>query len=109
MVAKWWALGVFPNQGVALRSANRRPFGAHTSGKTGRAGRTTSLDENDQLRLSAAEQAKLDRMRGKRTGADHDLLRIWWRERLRAARRVFNDPGEVEQIVEILETQCSGR
>jgi hypothetical protein len=35
-------------------------------------------------------------------GNDPDFLRIWWQERLRAARRVFNDPGEVEKIVEIL-------
>jgi hypothetical protein len=28
---------------------------------------------------------------------------MWWKERLRAARRVFNDPVEVEQIVTLLE------
>jgi hypothetical protein len=28
---------------------------------------------------------------------------MWWKERLRAARRVFNDPQQVERIVEILE------
>ncbi len=33
----------------------------------------------------------------------HDVLRVWWAERLRAARRVFNDPDQVERIVEILE------
>ena len=32
-----------------------------------------------------------------------DYLRIWWQERLRAARRVFNDPVQVEQIVAMLE------
>ena len=32
-----------------------------------------------------------------------DYLRMWWKERLRAARRVFNDPAQVEQIVAILE------
>jgi hypothetical protein len=30
-------------------------------------------------------------------------MRMWWQERLRAARRVFNDPDQVEQIVELLE------
>jgi hypothetical protein len=28
---------------------------------------------------------------------------MWWKERLRAARRVFNDPEQVEQIVALLE------
>jgi hypothetical protein len=27
---------------------------------------------------------------------------MWWRERLRAARRVFNDPVQVERIVDML-------
>ncbi len=71
--------------------------------------KSPSLDENDQLRLSAAEQAELDRIRGELADADRDLLRIWWWERLRAARRVFNDPGEVEAIVEILEKRSSGQ
>jgi hypothetical protein len=33
-----------------------------------------------------------------------DFLNVYWKERLRAARRVFNDPDQVERIVEILET-----
>ena len=28
---------------------------------------------------------------------------MWWQERLRAARRVFNDPEQVEKIVAMLE------
>jgi hypothetical protein len=32
-----------------------------------------------------------------------EFLRIWWKERLRAARRTFNDPAQVERIVTILE------
>ena len=42
-------------------------------------------------------------MRRDLRGADRDYLRIWWRERMRAARRVFNDSDQVEKIVEILE------
>jgi hypothetical protein len=61
-----------------------------------------SLDENDQMRLSPREQEKLDRM-CREVGGDRDFLRIWWQERLRAARRVFNEPEQVEQIVAILE------
>jgi len=66
--------------------------------------KSPSLDENDQLRLSPAEQDELDKMR-RELGNDNDardFLRIWWQERLRAARRVFNDPEQVEKIVEML-------
>ena len=55
--------------------------------------------------MSPDEQAEFDEMR-KELGdsADaRDYMRMWWQERLRAARRVFNDPGEVEAIVGILE------
>ena len=64
--------------------------------------KSPSLDENDQLRLSPEEQAKLDELR-REVGGDPDYLRMWWQERLRAARRVFNDPEQVEKIVEVLE------
>ncbi len=62
-----------------------------------------SLDENGQLRLSAVEQQELDKMRRELGDDAQDFFRIWWQERLRAARRVFNDPEQVEKIVEILE------
>jgi hypothetical protein len=65
--------------------------------------KSPSLDENGQLQLSPEEQKELDRFR-KELGEDaHDFLTIWWQERLRAARRVFNDPVQVEKIVEMLE------
>jgi hypothetical protein len=64
--------------------------------------KSPTLDENDQLRLSPTEQVQLDEMR-REVGGDPDYFRIWWQERLRAARRVFNDPEQVEKIVEILE------
>jgi hypothetical protein len=63
--------------------------------------KSPSLDENDQLRLCAEEQEELDRMRAEID--DPDYIRMWWKERLRAARRVFNDPDQVEQIVALLE------
>jgi hypothetical protein len=65
--------------------------------------KSPSLDENDQLRLSAGEQDELDQMRRERAGTDPDYFRVWWQERLRAARQVFNDPDQVEKIVTILE------
>jgi hypothetical protein len=67
--------------------------------------KSPSLDENDQLCLGTEEQAELDQMRAELgEGEDaRDYLRMYWKERLRAARRVFNDPGQVEAIVEMLE------
>ena len=53
------------------------------------------------LILSPEEQAELDQVR--RKVDDPEFIRIWWQERLRVARRVFNDPDQVEQIVELLE------
>lgn len=62
-----------------------------------------SLDENGQLALSADEQADMDRMRAELGDDGGEFARLYWKERLRAARRVFNDPGEVEAIVQMLE------
>jgi len=72
-----------------LRAPRRRPL-------------SPSLDENRQLQLSPDEQARLDRLR--RQFSDREFVHIWWKERLRAARRVFNDPDPVERIVALLET-----
>jgi hypothetical protein len=65
--------------------------------------KSPSLDENDQLRLGPDEQAELDELRRELAGDDRDYLRLWWQERLRAARRVFNDPDQIEKIVTLLE------
>lgn len=65
--------------------------------------RSPSLDENDQLRLSPEEQEHLDDMRRQLGDDAREAVRMWLQERLRAARRVFNDPEQVERIVEILE------
>ncbi|HJZ91600.1 MAG TPA: ankyrin repeat domain-containing protein [Gemmataceae bacterium] len=65
--------------------------------------KSPSLDENDQLQLGPDEQEELDKMRQELGDEAQEFLRIWWKERLRAARRTFNDPGQVEQIVAILE------
>jgi hypothetical protein len=70
--------------------------------------KSPSLDENDQLRLSPEEQAELDEIRREVGSDERDYLRMWWNERLRAARRVFNDPEQVEKIVEILEAAGRG-
>ena len=90
-----------------------------------------SLDENNQLQLDEEEQAEFDEFRralaemdeqaaasdtpeqpgGPEHAADaeerkshrREFLRMWWQERLRAARRVFDDPAQVEQIIDMLE------
>lgn len=68
-----------------------------------------SLDENGQLQLSAEEQAELDRMRQEfPPDMAKEFVQLWWQERLRAARRVFNDPDQVEQIVALLEAAERG-
>jgi hypothetical protein len=71
--------------------------------------KSPSLDENDQLQLGPEEQKELDELRKEIGDGDDakDYLRMWWRERLRAARRVFNDPVQIEKIVEILEKHFS--
>ena len=53
-----------------------------------------------------AELAELEKVR-RRTGGDPEYLRTRWRERLRAARRLFNDPEQVEKTVEILEAAAA--
>ena len=65
--------------------------------------KSPSLDENNQLQLAPDEQAELDQMREELGKDAQDFIRIYWQERLRAARRVFNDPDQVEQIVALLE------
>jgi len=66
--------------------------------------KSPSLDENDQLQMSSAEQASLDKLRAELSDEDYrDYFRIYWQERLRAAKRKFNDVDEVERIAELLE------
>ncbi len=65
--------------------------------------RSPSLDENDQLSMSADEQAMVDEMREELGEDSRDFVKLWYQERLRAARRVFNDPEQIERIVEMLE------
>jgi hypothetical protein len=94
--------GLTDESGLTALDYARRKLARLQARPARRRRKSPSLDENDQLRLSAAEQDELDKLRAL-PGADRDFLRIWWQERRRAARRVFNDPDQVEQIVAILE------
>jgi hypothetical protein len=69
--------------------------------------KSRSLDENGQLALSTVEQSEIDRLRNEFGPDGSEFVKIYWSERLRAARRVFQDPREVEAIVDILETSGS--
>jgi hypothetical protein len=62
-----------------------------------------SLDENGQLNLPEWEQEELDELRA--AAGDPEIVRLYWQERLKAAKRVFNDPAQIERIVEILEAR----
>jgi hypothetical protein len=95
--------GLLDETGLTALDYARRKLARLQARPARRRRKSPSLDENEQLRLSPAEQAQLDEMRRELAGEDRDFLRIWWQERLRAARRVFNDPVQVEKIVEMLE------
>ena len=62
-----------------------------------------SLDENGNLILSKSEQKMFAETRRKHPKIAKDFINDYMKERLRAARRVFNDPDQVEQIVDLLE------
>lgn len=83
---------------TALDYARRKL--AKLQGKRRKVRKSPSLDENDQLQLCPEEQAEFDKMREE---MGREFASIYWKERLRAARRKFNDAGEVERIVELLE------
>ncbi len=87
---------------TALDYARRKLMRLH-EGKAAPSRKSPSLDENDQLALSADEQAATDETRTKLGPEGAEFVRVYWKERLRAARRVFNNSSEVEVIVEILE------
>jgi hypothetical protein len=101
--------GLTDEAGLTALDYARRKLSRLQSRPARRRRKSPSLDENDQLRLSPAEQEEMDQMRRDLSDGDRDQLRIWWQERLRAARRVFNDPDQVEKIVAILEAAAGAR
>jgi len=68
------------------------------------AARSASLDENNQVQMNAMDEEFLERMRRDLPAEDaREAVRMYYQERRKAARRVFNDPAQVEAIVELLE------
>jgi len=66
--------------------------------------KSPSLDENDQLILGKEEQEFLDEIRREHPDSAREFIQGYCKERLRAAKRKFNDPDEVEKVVDLLET-----
>ena len=71
--------------------------------------KSPSLDENRQILLARYEQEMLDEVRRDHPEWAQDFVNSYRKERLRAARRVFNDPGQVERIVKLLEAAIKKR
>lgn len=65
--------------------------------------KSPSLDENGQLILADYELEMFEETRREHPDIAREFINGYLKERLKAARRVFNDPDEVEQIVELLE------
>jgi hypothetical protein len=65
--------------------------------------KSPSLDENGQLILARFEQKMLDEVRRKSPKIAKEFVADYIRERIKAAKRVFNDPAQVEKIVDLLE------
>lgn len=65
--------------------------------------KSSSLDENGQLILADYELEMFEETRRDHPDIAREFINGYLKERLKAARRVFNDPDEVEQIVELLE------
>jgi hypothetical protein len=64
--------------------------------------KSRSLDENDQLILAPYELEMFDEVRRDHPDSAREYINSYMKERLKAARKVFNDPAEVEKIVELL-------
>lgn len=65
--------------------------------------KSPSLDENGQLILDKFEQKMLDRVRKESPDIAKEFVQDYIRERIKVAKHVFNDPDEVEKIVDLLE------
>ncbi|HEX5103917.1 MAG TPA: hypothetical protein VFV87_08915 [Pirellulaceae bacterium] len=65
--------------------------------------KSPSLDENGQLILADFELEMFEETRREHPDSAREFINSYMKERLKAARRVFNDPSEVEKIVELLE------
>jgi ankyrin repeat protein len=71
--------------------------------------KSSSLDENDQIILAPFEQEMLDEVRRDHPEWAKDFVNTYMKERIKAAKRVFNDPEQIERIIDLLEAAINGR
>ncbi len=71
--------------------------------------KSPSLDENDQLILSKHEQKMFTRVRKEHPDWAKEFITDYIKERIKAAKRVFNDPVEVEMSIDLLEAALKKR
>jgi hypothetical protein len=65
--------------------------------------KSASLDENDQLILAPFEQEVLDEVRREHPDYAKEFVTGYIKERIKVAKRVFNDPNEIERTIDLLE------
>jgi hypothetical protein len=65
--------------------------------------KSPALDENGQLILAKFELKMFAETRKKHPEWAREFINDYMKERLKAARRVFNDPVEIEKIIDLLE------
>lgn len=70
--------------------------------------KSRSLDENNQLILAPFELEMLDDVRREHGRDAKEFANSYLKKRLKAALRVFNDPAEIERIVDRLEAASGG-
>jgi len=71
--------------------------------------KSPSLDENGQLILSRHEQKWFARVRREHPDWAKEFITDYIKERIKAAKRVFNDPSEVEKVIDLLEAALKKR
>jgi ankyrin repeat protein len=65
--------------------------------------KSPSLDENGQLIVAKFEQQMFAKVRKEHPDWAKEFITDYIKERIKVAKRVFNDPNEVEKIVDLLE------
>ena len=71
--------------------------------------KSPSLDENDQLIVSKYEQKMFARVRKEHPDWAKEFITDYIKERIKVAKRVFNDPVEVEKSIDLLEAALKKR
>ena len=65
--------------------------------------KSPSLDKNGQLILAPFEQEMMDEVRREHPDWAKEFITDYIKERIKVAKRVFNDPVEIEKSIDLLE------